>query len=304
MRYASDMDRSYRICPSTVPVKTLSQLTMPWVVIRVAFQHYGTTKSVILLLTYWKRFVPTPALNLACSHWMEKLSDWEPPILKRMLVLTYEQTVSGLRHKGHFLTLGYSTQAPLLTVKRNFLLCTGCMRTPRRENMVPGFVKWSGELSHLWCFPQRLEWQVRVPSSISVWLTGWLRSERPTTLSWWDGWGAGSPSHSWDLPSGLCGDHGAPSMLSLLLTSKWCLERASAANFSHQPLTSHHLVILTFRMISFFYLYHRQCSSHYLTDVVSQGSGTFNHALSAWVRLAWSHPLAFAQSSSTWPSDW
>ena len=49
-------------------------------------------------------------------------------------------------------------------------------------------------------------------------------------------------------------------MLLLLLTSKWCLERASAANFSHQPLTSHHLVILTFRMISFFYLYHRQCA--------------------------------------------
>ena len=49
-------------------------------------------------------------------------------------------------------------------------------------------------------------------------------------------------------------------MLSLLLTSKWCPERASAANFSHQPLTSHHLVILTFRMISFFYLYHRQCA--------------------------------------------
>ena len=35
-----------------------------------------------------------------------------------MFVLTYEQMVSGLWHKGHFLTLGYSTQAPLLTVKK------------------------------------------------------------------------------------------------------------------------------------------------------------------------------------------
>ena len=29
MRYASDMDESYRISPSTVPVGTLSQLAMP-----------------------------------------------------------------------------------------------------------------------------------------------------------------------------------------------------------------------------------------------------------------------------------
>ena len=51
MRYASDMDESYRICPSTVPVGALFQLTMPWFATRVAFQHYGTTKYAILLLT-------------------------------------------------------------------------------------------------------------------------------------------------------------------------------------------------------------------------------------------------------------
>ena len=32
------------------------------------------------------------------------------------------------------------------------------------------------------------------------------------------------------------------------------------AKFPHQPLTFHHLVILTFRMIIIFYLYHRQCA--------------------------------------------
>ena len=49
-------------------------------------------------------------------------------------------------------------------------------------------------------------------------------------------------------------------MLSLLLISKWCLERASAANFSHQSLTFHHIVIFTFRMIIFLFLYRRQCA--------------------------------------------
>ena len=51
--------------------------------------------------------------------------------------------------QGAFFDIRVSTQALLLTVKRICLLCTGCMRTPRGENTVTGFVKWSGELSHL-----------------------------------------------------------------------------------------------------------------------------------------------------------
>ena len=98
-------------------------------------------------------------------------------------MLTYEQTVSRLRHKGHFLTLGYSTQAPLFTVKKELSALYRMHENAKKR-------EYGARI-------REVEWAAFTPLVLST--TGGmarectifykrladrlLRSERPTTLS-------------------------------------------------------------------------------------------------------------------------